>query len=85
MGNWWARYYEYTEDSYMELMNRFEKEEVPFSVAVVDMDWHLVDVDPKYGSGWTGYTWNKDFPGSQTIYGMASQARHENHIKCASC
>ena len=26
------------------------------------MDWHLVDdVDPKYGSGWTGYTWNKDF------------------------
>lgn len=61
MGNWWARYYEYTEDSYMELMNRFEKEEVPFSVAVVDMDWHLVDVDPKYGSGWTGYTWNKDF------------------------
>lgn len=26
------------------------------------MDWHLVDdVDPKYGSGWTGYTWNRDF------------------------
>ena len=25
------------------------------------MDWHLVDIDPKYGSGWTGYTWNKDF------------------------
>ena len=24
------------------------------------MDWHLVeDVDPVYGSGWTGYTWNK--------------------------
>jgi alpha-glucosidase (family GH31 glycosyl hydrolase) len=25
------------------------------------MDWHLVDIDPKYGSGWTGYTWNKEF------------------------
>ena len=33
-----------------------------FSVAVVDMDWHLVeDVPPVYGSGWTGYTWNKKF------------------------
>lgn len=35
---------------------------MPFSVAVVDMDWHLVeDVPPVYGSGWTGYTWNKKF------------------------
>ena len=25
------------------------------------MDWHLVDIDPKYGSGWTGYTWNREF------------------------
>ena len=25
------------------------------------MDWHLTDVDPKYGSGWTGYTWNRDY------------------------
>ena len=45
----------------MELMNRFREEKVPFSVAVIDMDWHLVDIDPKYGSGWTGYTWNRDF------------------------
>lgn len=63
LGNWWSRYYKYTEESYKELMLRFEKEKVPFSVAVIDMDWHLVDIDPKYGSGWTGYTWNRDlFP-----------------------
>ena len=63
LGNWWSRYYKYTEESYKELMNRFEKEKIPFSVAVIDMDWHLVDIDPKYGSGWTGYTWNRDlFP-----------------------
>lgn len=61
LGNWWSRYYQYTEKSYMELMDRFEKENIPFSVAVIDMDWHLVDIDPKYGSGWTGYTWNRDF------------------------
>ena len=60
-GNWWSRYHKYTEEEYKELILRFERENIPFSVAVVDMDWHLVDVDPKYGSGWTGYTWNKDF------------------------
>ena len=25
------------------------------------MDWHLTEIDQKYGAGWTGYTWNKDF------------------------
>lgn len=63
LGNWWSRYYKYTEDSYLALMDRFEREDIPFTVAVIDMDWHLVDIDPKYGSGWTGYTWNRDlFP-----------------------
>lgn len=63
LGNWWSRYYKYTENEYKELIERFEKEKIPFSVAVIDMDWHLVDIDPKYGSGWTGYTWNKElFP-----------------------
>lgn len=58
LGNWWSRYYKYSEESYLKLMDDFEEEKVPFSVAVIDMDWHLVDIDPKYGSGWTGYTWN---------------------------
>lgn len=62
LGNWWSRYHRYTEAEYMTLVERFKKEGIPFTTAVVDMDWHLVDdVDPKYGSGWTGYTWNKDF------------------------
>lgn len=63
LGNWWSRYYKYTEKSYLELMERMEEENLPFSVAVIDMDWHLVDIDPKYGSGWTGYTWDRElFP-----------------------
>ena len=61
LGNWWSRYHEYTEDSYLALMERFEQAGIPLSVAVIDMDWHLTDVP--YGSGWTGYTWNRDlFP-----------------------
>ena len=60
LGNWWSRYHRYTEEEYKKLITRFQQEKLPFSVAVIDMDWHLVsDVDPKYGSGWTGYTWNR--------------------------
>lgn len=63
LGNWWSRYYPYSEKEYKELMNRFESEGYPFSVAVIDMDWHVTDVPPEYGSGWTGYTWNRElFP-----------------------
>jgi alpha-glucosidase (family GH31 glycosyl hydrolase) len=62
LGNWWSRYHRYTEREYLQLVERFEREGLPFTTAVVDMDWHLVDaVDPKYGSGWTGYTWNRSF------------------------
>jgi len=63
LGSWWSRFHRYTADSYTALLDRFAAEGVPFSVAVVDMDWHVTDVDPALGSGWTGYTWNRElFP-----------------------
>ncbi|MBX0300540.1 glycoside hydrolase family 31 protein [Cryobacterium sp. 1639] len=63
LGNWWSRFHRYSDADYRELFERFESERLPFSVAVVDMDWHTVDIDPKYGSGWTGYSWNTElFP-----------------------
>jgi alpha-glucosidase (family GH31 glycosyl hydrolase) len=63
LGNWWSRYHAYTAQEYVDLVDRFRREGVPLSVAVLDMDWHLVDIDPVHGSGWTGYTWNTDlFP-----------------------
>ncbi|KAH8690286.1 putative alpha-xylosidase [Talaromyces proteolyticus] len=66
MGNWWSRYYAYHADEYLALVDRFHSEGIPLSVAVLDMDWHLVD-DPRIAqagvTGWTGYTWNKQlFP-----------------------
>lgn len=77
LGNWWSRFYRYSEESYRELMERFEQENLPFSVAVIDMDWHLVDIDPKYGSGWTGYTWNRDlFPDPKRFMDWL----HERHM-----
>lgn len=60
LGNWWSRFHRYSQDSYLALMDRFRAERVPLSVAVLDMDWHLVDLDPSQGSGWTGYTWNPE-------------------------
>lgn len=61
LGNWWSRYYRYTEESYLALMEKFREKGIPFSTAVIDMDWHLTDIPKKYGSGWTGYTWNPDY------------------------
>ena len=60
LGNWWSRYHAYTTGEYLDLMDRFSAADVPFSMAVLDMDWHITDVDPKYGRGWTGYTWNRE-------------------------
>lgn len=61
LGNWWSRFYPYTEESYLELMDRFQREDIPISIAVIDMDWHLTKIPRKYGSGWTGYTWNPEY------------------------
>ena len=55
LGNWWSRYWAYTQDELTQLMQDFRQHDVPLSVCIIDMDWHL--------EGWTGYTWNRDlFP-----------------------
>mgnify|MGYP000423509782 CR=1 FL=1 len=62
------------------------KKNIPFTVAVIDMDWHVTDVDPKYGSGWTGYTWNKElFPDPKRFLDGLHKKRNAYHIKCTSC
>ncbi|KAK1777708.1 glycosyl hydrolases family 31-domain-containing protein [Copromyces sp. CBS 386.78] len=63
LGNWWSRYHAYSDKEYLAVMKRFANETIPLSVAVIDMDWHKVNIPSKYGSGWTGYSWNPDlFP-----------------------
>jgi len=49
LSNWWSRYKAYTQEEYLALMHRFQKEEIPISVATVDMDWHWVDVKKQFG------------------------------------
>jgi alpha-glucosidase (family GH31 glycosyl hydrolase) len=71
LGNWWSRYHRYSADAYLALMDRFAAEGAPFSVAVLDMDWHRVESVPeRYGSGWTGYSWERSlFPDPEGFLG----------------
>ena len=90
LGNWWSRYYAYTQQEYLDLMDRFAECRIPFTVATIDMDWHWVDVKGKFGYkreidpypsflGWTGYSWNTDlFPDYKA---MLRQLKEKNlHI-----
>ncbi len=78
LGNWWSWYHPYTDEEYRTMMERFQKENIPFSVGVLDMDWHYVQIDPKYGSGWTGYTWNRElFPDPKAFLDWA----HSQNLK----
>ena len=91
LGNWWSRYHAYTQEEYLSLMDRFADEGIPFSVGVVDMDWHIVqipeeqlDPDDPGGwvgrAGWTGYTWNEAlFPD----YRAFLKELHEKNLKTA--
>lgn len=81
LGNWWSRYYPYTQEGYKRLVTEFEKKGIPFSVAVIDMDWHLTDVPPEYGSGWTGYTWDTDlFPDPEEFLGWLKEHGMRNTL-----
>ena len=42
LGNWWSRYHPYSDKEYIALMDKFNEEKIPLSVAVLDMDWHIV-------------------------------------------
>lgn len=78
LGNWWSRYWPYNETEYKALMTRFKKEDVPFSVSVIDMDWHKVNIEPKYGSGWTGYSWNRElFPNPRGFMEWLHEANYK--------
>lgn len=62
LGNWWSRYWSYSADELIGLMDEFQSRQVPLSVCIVDMDWHKTKTG-NTSSGWTGYSWNRElFP-----------------------
>lgn len=80
LGNWWSRFYPYTDKGYLALMDKFKADGIPLSVAVIDMDWHLrqgegVDIPHV---GWTGYTWNKKLIPDPNAF---TKALHDRRLK----
>ncbi len=62
LGNWWSRYWAYRQEELQALMEDFRSHEIPLSVCIVDMDWHITKTGNS-SNGWTGYTWNRElFP-----------------------
>lgn len=78
LGNWWSRYWAYSQDELREVVEGFRRNGIPLSVCIIDMDWHLVE-NP-HTSGWTGYTWNRKlFPEPEKFLGWL----HEQGLKIA--
>ena len=42
-GNWWSRYHAYSHREYIHLLDTFEENGIPLTVATLDMDWHWSD------------------------------------------
>ncbi|MGI6768687.1 MAG: TIM-barrel domain-containing protein [Bacilli bacterium] len=59
LGNWWSKFWNYTDEEMKELVEEFEKRDIPLSTFIIDIDWHLREIPKEYGDGWTGYTWNR--------------------------
>lgn len=79
LGNWWSRYWKFTQEELSGLMDDFEKYQVPLSVCIIDMDWHVTKTGNS-SSGWTGYTWNRDlFPDPDGFLNLL----HEKNLKAA--
>ncbi|MCU0646153.1 MAG: hypothetical protein MUC94_18080 [bacterium] len=67
-GEWWSRYWAYTDQELKQLVHEFDIHDVPLDVLVIDMDWHETfglrwhqKQRDQAGQrlGWSGYTWNK--------------------------
>lgn len=79
LGNWWSRYHPYSQTEYKELIEKFDAEKIPINVSVIDTDWHKEDIPSKYGSPWTGFSWNKKlFPNHVALLKWLHQ--HGKHI-----
>ena len=61
LSNWWSRYKAYSQEEYLSLMDRFKAEEIPITVATVDMDWHWVDIKSKFGKDAHKVTKHRNF------------------------
>lgn len=71
-GIWYCRWWDYTADEYLEIIDDYDRNDFPIDNIVFDMGWHLqkeatTGTGASLSRGWTGYTWNPAYipdPGS---------------------
>ncbi len=79
LGNWWSRYWNYSDAEIRALAERFQAEQIPLSVFIIDMDWHITRTGNRC-SGWTGFSWNRDlFPDPAGLLTWL----HDQHLRTA--
>ena len=63
-GVWYCRYWDYTSEEFLSIIDGYEENDFPLDNLVFDMGWHTYDA--KIGTGyagsrsWTGYTWERE-------------------------
>ena len=86
-GAWWSRYWAYSDQEILDIIQGFHENDTPLDVFVIDMDWHINQqqlraqgrTDQSHQTlGWSGYTWNKElFPDPSGFLDKL----HENGLK----
>lgn len=62
-GVWYCRYWDYTSEEFLSIIDGYEENDFPLDNLVFDMGWHTYDA--RIGTGhagsrsWTGYTWER--------------------------
>jgi alpha-glucosidase len=84
-GNWWSRYWAYSDQDIEQLASGFRTRDIPLDVFVIDIDWHLAfppgELDQSgHRKGWSGYTWNRDLFPEPTQF---LQCLHHKGLKVA--
>jgi alpha-glucosidase (family GH31 glycosyl hydrolase) len=74
-GIWWSKYWTYDDQQLREIVEQFERYDLPLDVLVLDTFWHISSMPDWYNAkgkrkkedvagqqpGWTGFTWNKNY------------------------
>jgi alpha-glucosidase (family GH31 glycosyl hydrolase) len=86
-GAWWSRYWAYSDQEILDIIQGFHENDTPLDVFVIDMDWHINRqelraqgrTDQSHEAlGWSGYTWDKElFPDPSGFLDKL----HENGLK----
>ena len=58
LGNWWTKNEDYNDNSLKELIDNFNKKNIPLSVIMLDNSWHYNNYNNKFVD--SGFTWNSN-------------------------